>query len=144
LYCRFCGKELEEGATFCEYCGKRLGKKPGKKRLYEHSLTRLKVPKESRNPGIAAAIGFFLGWVFLGPVGYIYLGQWNWFWITIIVEIFVYPLTGIGPAYILLPIVFAVHQYDMAKDLNALLAEEREGNLAEEKTGEEEERGEDL
>jgi hypothetical protein len=126
MYCQFCGKEIEDDVGYCPHCGRNLKRKPGTGGVYKYELTRLKVPKESKNPGAAAAIGFFMGWLFLGPVGYIYLGQWNWFWITFLVQIIAYPITGIVPAYILLPIVYGIHQYQMAKELNELLAAQRE------------------
>lgn len=134
MFCQYCGKEVSETDEYCVHCGKQLKKKSEKGILYRYELFRLKAPKEKRSPGVAAAIGFFCGWIFLGPVGYIYLGQWNWFWITFLVQIIAYPLTGIVPAYILLPIVYGIHQYQMANDLNALLEEKmkaREGDVGE-------------
>lgn len=125
MYCQHCGKEVDEGATFCGFCGGALKKEvPAGSRLYAWELTRLKVPEDTKNPGVAAAIGFFLGWLLLGPVGYVYLGQWNWFWLTFVVQIFAIPLT-VGVAYILLPVLFAIHQYQMAKDLNNMVIEKR-------------------
>ncbi len=85
--------------------------------MYGNGITKLSIPAERKSPGVAAALGFFLGWLFLGPLGYGYLGQWNWFWLTFVIEIFAVPLT-VGLAYIVLPIIFAIHQYQMAKDLN--------------------------
>ncbi|MCK4236389.1 MAG: hypothetical protein KAX38_04670, partial [Candidatus Krumholzibacteria bacterium] len=52
-------------------------------------------------------------------------GQWNWFWITFLVQIVAYPITFVLPAYILLPVVYGIHQYQMAGELNELLAEEQ-------------------
>lgn len=135
MYCRYCGKEVSERDEYCVHCGKQLKKKSEKGLLYRYELFRLKAPKEKRSPGVAAAIGFFCGWIFLGPVGYIYLQQWNWFWITFLVQIIAYPLTGVVPAYILLPIVYGIHQYQMANDLNAML-EERVEAQGEESEGE--------
>ena len=136
MYCQFCGKEIVEEAEICAYCGKRLKPAPAKKKgLYSYELTKLKAPKEGKSPKVAAALGFFMGWIFLGPVGYIYLGQWNWFWITFIIQIFAYPLTAFF-AYPLLPIVYGIHQYQMAIDLNELLVVEK-GEGAELATGEE-------
>ncbi len=120
MYCKHCGTEMSEGADYCASCGKRQNGGESKK-LYGHEWTRLKAPKERRNPKAAAALGFFLSWIFLGPVGYIYLGQWNWFWLTFIIQIFAYPLTAFF-AYPLLPIVYGIHQYQMAQDVNELLA----------------------
>ncbi len=120
MYCQHCGKEIEEGGTFCVYCGKTNKNGASGKGMYGHELTKLKVPSETRNPGVAASIGFFLGWLFLGPVGYVYLGQWNWFWLTFVIQVFAVPLTA-GVAYILFPVVFAIHQYQMAKELNEMV-----------------------
>ena len=123
MYCKYCGTETGNEVDFCHACGKRLTEADANKSLYRHELTRIKAPKEPRNPKAAAALGFFMSWIFLGPVGYIYLGQWNWFWLTFIIQIFAYPLTAFF-AYPLLPIVYGIHQYQMAKDVNELLAAE--------------------
>ncbi len=127
MYCQHCGKEVAEESAYCENCGRPLEKAPpvgGK--LYAYELTRLTIPEETKNPGVAASLGFFLGWILLGPVGYIYLGQWNWFWLTFVIQIFAIPLPA-GVAYILLPVIFAIHQYQMAKELNEMVADAREG-----------------
>ena len=121
MYCKYCGREIGEEAEFCTACGTKLKEGEGGKTIYRHELTRLKPPKEKKNPKAAAALGFFLSWIFLGPAGYIYLGLWNWFWLTFIIQIFAYPLTAFF-AYPLLPIVYGIHQYQMAKDVNELLA----------------------
>ena len=126
MYCQHCGREAKEGSEYCENCGRPLEKAPpGGGKLYAHELTRLRAPEDTRNPGVAASLGFFLGWILLGPVGYIYLGQWNWFWLTFVIQIFAIPLTA-GVAYILLPVIFAIHQYQMAKDLNEMIVAARE------------------
>ena len=126
MYCQHCGSEVKEGSEYCENCGRPLEKAPpGGGKLYAYELTRLSVPEDTRNPGVAASLGFFLGWILLGPVGYIYLGQWNWFWLTFVIQIFAVPLTA-GVAYILLPVIFAIHQYQMAKELNEMVVAVRE------------------
>jgi TM2 domain-containing membrane protein YozV len=134
MYCKYCGQEIIETADFCASCGKKLKEGEGGKTIYRHELTRLKPPKEQKNPKAAAALGFFMSWIFLGPVGYIYLGQWNWFWLTFIIQIFAYPLTAFF-AYPLLPIVYGIHQYQMAKDVNDLLAAQRGSHEAVEAGG---------
>ena len=127
MYCQHCGKEAEENSAYCENCGRPLEKAPpAGRKLYAYELTRLTVPVETKNPGVAASLGFFLGWILLGPVGYIYLGQWNWFWLTFVIQIFAIPLTA-GVAYILLPVIFAIHQYQMAEELNEMVADARKG-----------------
>ena len=125
MYCQHCGDKAKEGSAYCESCGRPLVKAPpGGGKLYAYELTRLTIPEETKNPGVAASLGFFLGWILLGPVGYIYLGQWNWFWLTFVIQIFAIPLTA-GVAYILLPVIFAIHQYQMAKELNEMIADVR-------------------
>ncbi|MCD6379976.1 zinc ribbon domain-containing protein [bacterium] len=130
MFCRYCGKIIGDNDQFCQYCGREqnhLGSSESlKKRL---KLTELKTPKETKNPGVAASMGFLLGWIFLGPVGYIYLEQWNWFWLTFIVQLFAIPLT-FGSAYIVLPVVFAFHQYQMAKEINGNIIAGRDGKNA--------------
>ena len=122
MYCKHCGNEHDDGTEFCPRCGKRIADsiEGGGRGLYRHEFLRLRAPKEIKNPKAAAALGFFLGWIFFGPVGYIYLGQWNWFWLTFIIQIFAYPLTAFF-AYPLLPIVYCIHQYQMARDVNELV-----------------------
>jgi len=83
--------------------------------------TRLRPLREPKSPGLAGFLGFVLSWIVMGPVGYIYLGQWNWFFITVVVTIIAIPLTA-GVAYALFPFVFAFHQYQMARELNEHLA----------------------
>ena len=135
MYCQFCGREIAEESEACTYCGKRLKPEPAPSRMYRHEFTKLKAPIEVKNPKVASLLGFLLGWILLGPVGYIYLGQWNWFWITIVIQIFAYPLTGFIGAYMLLPFIYAFHQYEMAKEVNTMIEnvkpEEVEGETTE-------------
>lgn len=119
MYCQFCGREMAEDSEGCIYCGKTLKAEPAPSRMYRHEFTKLKPPMEIKNPKVASLLGFLLGWILLGPVGYVYLGQWNWFWITFLIQIFAYPLT-LFIAYPLLPVVFAIHQYQMASELNII------------------------
>jgi len=135
MYCRHCGKQIEDGSAYCIFCGGTLKKEVSGGRLYAHELTRLKMPVATKNPGAAAAIGFFLGWILLGPVGYAYLGQWNWFWLTFVIQIFAIPLTA-GVAYIMLPVLYAIHQYQMANEINGMLEAARAERQA--RSGEEE------
>jgi TM2 domain-containing membrane protein YozV len=135
MYCQFCGKEIADNSENCIYCGRTLKAEPAQSRMYRHEFTKLKPPTEVKNPKVASLLGFLLGWILLGPVGYIYLGQWNWFWITIVIQVFAYPLTGFIGAYMLLPFVYAFHQYEMAKEVNLMVRkagpDEDEGKAAE-------------
>ncbi len=126
MYCRYCGKEIGEEEKSCPFCGGEQYE-PVESELAAkgRKLTRLKVPGETKNPGAAASLGFFLGWIFLGPVGYIYLEQWNWFWLTFVLQLFVVPLT-LGLAYLVIPIILAFHQYQIARQLNELVLEKRD------------------
>jgi hypothetical protein len=119
MYCKFCAKEIEEKAEICVHCGRRVRSSIASI-LESSELTRLRPIKEGKSPGLAGFLGFFLSWVLLGPIGYLYLGQWNWFWITFAITIIAYPLT-FGVAYVLFPFIFAFHQYQMAKELNEAL-----------------------
>lgn len=119
MYCRYCGKEIDEKAEICVHCGRRLRSSIFSV-LENNEVTRLRPVKEAKSTGLASFLGFFLSWILLGPVGYLYLGQWNWFWITLVISIIAYPLT-FGLAYILFPFVFAFHQYQMAKEINEAL-----------------------
>ena len=116
-YCKHCGKEVEERAELCVYCGRRI-RNSFSSFMENSEITRLKIQRDPKSPGLAAFLGFCLSWIFLGPVGYLYLGQWNWFWITLAITVVAYPLTGIVFGYVLFPFIFAFHQYQMAKDLN--------------------------
>jgi hypothetical protein len=137
MYCRYCGKEIGEEEQFCQYCGREQVPPLGSELTAKgRKLTRLKVPGETKNPGAAASLGFFLGWIFLGPVGYIYLEQWNWFWLTFVIQLFAVPLT-LGLAYLVIPIVLAFHQYQMAKQINELVITRRSRDEEEEGPGEE-------
>ncbi|MDZ7861047.1 MAG: hypothetical protein U5O15_10370 [Candidatus Krumholzibacteriota bacterium] len=124
MFCRYCGGEIGERDQFCQYCGREQDS-PGISKQ-SRKLTELKIPNETKNPGAASSMGFLLGWILLGPVGYIYLEQWNWFWLTFIIQLFAIPLT-FGLAYIVLPVVFAFHQYQMAKEINKRIIAERDG-----------------
>ncbi len=138
MYCRFCGREIAEESESCIYCGKALTPEQPPGRLYRHHFTKLKPPKEIKNPQVASLLGFLLGWILLGPVGYIYLGQWNWFWIAMIIQIFAYPLTAFFGAWMILPFVYAFHQHEMTKEVNRLFEAAGPGMEAE-KTEETEE-----
>jgi len=125
MFCRYCGKEISENDQFCQYCNKEQ-ETSSEFTKQRRKLTELKIPNETKNPGVAASIGFLFGWIILGPVGYIYLEQWKWFWLTFIIQLFAIPLT-FGLAYILLPVVFAFHQYQMAKEINEKIIAGRNG-----------------
>jgi hypothetical protein len=123
MYCRHCGLEIEEKAELCVHCGRRL-RSSFSTFLENSELTQLRPQHNNKSPGLAGFLGFILGWFVLGPVGYLYLGQWNWFWITIVITIIAYPLT-FGIAYVVFPFIFAFHQYQMAKELNDLYEQSR-------------------
>ncbi len=118
MYCRHCGKEIDEKAEICVHCGRRL-RSSVSSFMEGNELTRLRPITVEKSTGLAGFLGFILSWVCLGPLGYLYLGQWNWFWITLIISVIVYPLT-LMLAYVLFPFVFAFHQYQMAKELNEM------------------------
>ena len=119
MYCKYCAKEIDDKAELCVHCGRRV--RSSISNFLENSeITRLRPTKEPKSPGLAGFLGFFLSWVLLGPIGYLYLGQWNWFWLTFAISLVAYPLT-FGLAYVLFPFIFAFHQYQMAKELNEAL-----------------------
>lgn len=130
MYCKHCGKELDGNAEVCVHCGRRL-RSSFSTFLESSELTQLRPQSSVKSPGLAGFLGFILGWFCIGPVGYIYLGQWNWFWITIVISILAYPLTGFIGAYVVFPFIFAFHQYQMAKDLNALLEKNQSQDIEE-------------
>ena len=123
MYCKHCGMEVEEKAELCVHCGRRL-RSSFSTFLDNSELTQLRPQQTNKSPGLAGFLGFILGWFLIGPVGYLYLGQWNWFWITIVITIIAYPLT-FGIAYVVFPFIFACHQYQMAKELNDLYEQNR-------------------
>ncbi len=116
MYCKFCAKEIDDKAEICVHCGRRV-RSSISVYLENSEFTRLRPIKEQKSAGLAGFLGFFLSWVLLGPIGYLYLGQWNWFWVTLVISVVAYPLT-FGLAYVLFPFVFAFHQHQMAKELN--------------------------
>lgn len=117
MYCKYCGKEISTHAEICPHCGARVqySVKSTLDRLLE-----LKTIKEEKSPTLAAALGFLLGWIGLGPLGYVYLGQWNWFWVTLIAY-FVLLIPSLGLVLPFYPFLLAFHQYYMAKELNERL-----------------------
>jgi len=123
MYCKYCGKEIDGKAEICVHCGRRL-RSPLASFLENNELTRLRPVTEPKSPGLAWFLGFFLSIVFLGPLGYLYLNQWNWFWITLAISVIALPLSG-GLAYILFWFIFAFHQHQMAKELNKMLESDR-------------------
>ena len=131
MYCKYCGKEIEEKAEICVHCGRRV-RSSFSSVLENNELTRLRPVKDEKSPGLAGFLGFVLGWILLGPLGYLYLGQWNWFWITLVITIIAYPLT-FGLALVLFPFIFGFHQYQMAKELNEAMknTDRAEGSPAE-------------
>lgn len=127
MFCKYCGKEISTQAEICPHCGARV------RYSVKSSVDRLletKPIKEEKSPSLAAALGFLLGWVFLGPLGYVYLGQWNWFWVTLIAY-FIAMIPSFLFIYIFYPFLLAFHQYHMAKELNEKLRESQ-GSDAEE------------
>ena len=123
MYCEYCGGEIGDRAGYCGSCGKKVRDGEAPKTGSGHELTRMTAPKGRKNPKAAAALGYFLGFF-----GYIYLGQWNWFFLAFVIWFVAIPFTALSSLFVL-PIVFAIHQYDMAEDINKLLAE-REGRAA--------------
>lgn len=117
MYCKHCGKEIDHKAEHCVHCGRRV-RDSFSVFLGSNEITKIRPVKDAKSPGLSAFLGFFLSLVFLGPLGYLYLGQWNWFWLTLIISVVAYPLTGVVGAYIIFPFVFAFHQYQMAQDIN--------------------------
>lgn len=121
MYCAICGAKLKEGTEFCDICGRAVSVHGEERREAQRSeFLKIRKTRENKNPKAAAAFGFFLGWFFLGPLGYVYLEQWNWFWFTFVIQIFAYPLT-LFTAYPILPVVYALHQYQMAREINDLV-----------------------
>ena len=105
MYCKYCGKEVEVRAELCVHCGRRL--RSSISIWFENSeLTQLRPQLSPKSPGLAGFLGFVLGWIFAGPFGYLYLGQWNWFWLTLVIYIVALPLTA-GKAYVIFPFIFA-------------------------------------
>ncbi len=119
MYCKHCGSKNEQKAEICTHCGKRQ-RSSFAEFLDNSDLTRLRPQQTVKSPGMAGFLGFILGWVLLGPFGYVYLGQWNWFWITMVITIIAYPITAFV-AVAVFPFIFVFHQYQMAKELNAML-----------------------
>ena len=53
MYCKFCGKELEENSKFCNYCGKQLESKADPNTVKNTNDT-------SNNSGCGTALVFLL------------------------------------------------------------------------------------
>jgi len=126
MFCKYCGKEVDDKAELCVHCGRRL--RSSVTTFFENSeLTQLRPQKATKSPGLAGFLGFILSLIFLGPFGYLYLGQWNWFWLTLVISIVAYPFTA-GVAYVLFPFIFAFHQYQMARELNEMVGPTGDGS----------------
>jgi hypothetical protein len=119
MYCKYCGREIDEKAELCVHCGRRV-RSSVSVLLADSEVTRLKSQREPKSPGLAGFLGFGLSWILMGPVGYIYLGQWSWFFITLVISVLVYIIT-FGAAFVIFPFVFAFHQYQMARELNEMI-----------------------
>lgn len=120
MYCENCGGQIRDGADYCGSCGKQVRDGEAPKTGSGHELTRINAAKNRKNPKAAAVLGYFFG-----SLGYIYLGQWNWFFLGLVIWFVAIPMTLLSSLFVF-PIVFAIHQYDMAKDINNLLAEQQE------------------
>ena len=132
MFCKFCGKEVEEKAELCVHCGRRL--RNSFTSFFESSeFTRLKPQTNEKSPGLAGFLGFILGWLLLGPVGYLCLCHLDWFWVTILISVIAF-LFSFGLAYVLFPFIFAFHQYQMAKELNELHSQENGSAVQEPET----------
>jgi hypothetical protein len=119
MYCKFCGREVDDKAEVCPHCGRQI-KSSFSNFLETSEFTRLKRQSTPKSPGLAGFLGFVLSWMFMGSVGYIYLGQWNWFFVTMVVY-GVALLISLGTAWVVFPFLFAFHQYQMAQELNKML-----------------------
>lgn len=108
--CKDCGKSISKNAEMCPNCGVRL-----KKTKAEYHITKGITTRKS--PGTAAILG-----ILFGPLGYLYVGRLGlcilWLIIGIILVI---ATTGIAAP--ILWIVWAVHQYSIAKRINEELDE---------------------
>ena len=120
MYCKFCGREVDEKAERCTHCGRQI-KGSFSNFLETSEFTRLKRQSVPKSPGLAGFLGFVLSWMCMGSIGYIYLGQWNWFFLSIVVY-GVALLISLGTAWAVFPFLFAFHQYQMAQELNEMLA----------------------
>lgn len=120
MYCKFCGREVDEKAERCAHCGRQI-KASFSSFLETSEFTRLKLQSMPKSPGLAGFLGFVLSWMCMGSIGYIYLGQWNWFFLTIVVY-GISLLISLGTAWVVFPFLFAFHQYQMAQELNEMLA----------------------
>jgi|SRR5688572_16352880 TM2 domain-containing membrane protein YozV len=119
MYCKFCGREVDEKADRCVHCGKQI-KGSVSSFLETSEFTRLRPQKTPKSPGLAGFLGFVLSWMFMGSIGYIYLGQWNWFFLTVVVY-GISLLISLGTSWFVFPFLFAFHQYQMAQELNEML-----------------------
>ena len=120
MYCKFCGREVDEKAERCVHCGRKI-KGSVSNFLETSEFTRLKLQTTPKSPGLAGFLGFVLSWMCMGSIGYIYLGQWNWFFLSILVY-GVALLISLGTSWVVFPFLFAFHQYQMAQELNQMLA----------------------
>jgi len=52
MYCKFCGKAIEEKAEICVHCGRRV-RSSFSSFLENNEITRLRPVKDQKSPGLA-------------------------------------------------------------------------------------------
>jgi len=109
--CKDCGKEISKNAELCPNCGIRLRKT----KQQDHYITKGITTR--RDVWVAAALGFFLG-----PFGYLYLGRYGLCFLMFICGIIIVATLGFWAAPVLW-VLWAFHQYMIAKEINEELSE---------------------
>lgn len=105
--CKECNKPISKNAELCPNCGIRLKKM---KHAPDYAITRGITTRKSL--GLAAVLGLFFG-----PFGYLYVRRYGLFIFWLIVGSILSVITG-GIAAIILWIIWAIHQYSIAKRIN--------------------------
>lgn len=65
MYCKYCGREIEDNATFCPYCGKSLSNESN----MSSDLKNIVYPKDDGNVSPKSRLVTLLLCFFLGGVG---------------------------------------------------------------------------
>jgi len=101
MYCKDCGKEINENSVFCNHCGKKLNGTVKK----ETNANKLPKSGKTKVSAIVLVVLFgFFGWL------YTYRVNKNKFWISVAVTFFIYviyfTMSDLVIGIIILPIAY--------------------------------------
>ena len=76
MYCKYCGKEIDDNSKFCQYCGKSLGSNTIN--YYESIKTIISSNKKTVKIVIGILICIAIGWIwYINTPSYKIVGEWQ-------------------------------------------------------------------